>query len=109
MYTILLVAHLIVVVFLIGLILIQRSDSDGLSGLGGGGGNLLSGRAAGNVLTRTTAILATLFIVNSLVLAVMSSHRGGQSLVDSVVQEERAPAPAKAGEKPAEPSVPKPE
>lgn len=92
MYTILLVAHTIIVLFLIVLVLIQRSSSDGLSGLGGGGGNqFLTGRASANLMTRTTAILATAFICTSLVLAIMASRMGGGSIVDSVPVEETAP------------------
>jgi preprotein translocase subunit SecG len=113
MYTVLLVIHTIIILFLIAIILLQRPDGDGLGGLGGGGSNLFSGRAAGNVLTRTTAILATLFIVSSLVLAVLSSRAHGPSIADSIVdQVEEAPAKEKAPAKPAkkkEPTVPKPE
>lgn len=110
MYTVLLVVHTILVLFLIAIILIQRSDSDGLSGLGGGGGNLLSGRAAGNVLTRTTAVLATLFIGTSLVLAIMSGQQSGVSIVDQIKDEPAAVQKPVEAPKPTEtPSVPKPE
>ena len=92
-FTVLLVAHTILVVFLIGMILIQRTDSDGLSGLSGGGGNqFLTGRGAANLLTRTTSILATLFMATSLGLAMMGSHMGRHSIVDTVP--EVAPANA---------------
>ena len=106
MYTVLLVIHTLLVLFLIGLILIQRSGDDGLSGLGGGGSNLLSGRAAGNVLTRATAILATLFILTSLVLGVMVSRQHGGSLFDAAPVAEETPTPQNTQK---EPSVPKPE
>lgn len=106
MFTILLVIHTIIVLFLIGIILIQKPDGDGLSGLGGGsGGNIMSGRAAGNAITRTTAILATIFIISSLGLAVMSGGQHKTSIVDKIVEQpadETAPTP-----KPD--SVPKPE
>ncbi len=71
-YTVLLVIHTLIILFMIGFILLQRSDNDGLSGLGGGGSNVLSGRAAGNLLSHTTAVLATCFIITSLVLAILS-------------------------------------
>ncbi len=62
MYTILLVIHTIIVVFLILMVLLQRTDSDGLSGLGGGGGNqFMTGRGAANLMTRTTSLLAAAF------------------------------------------------
>ncbi len=119
MYTILLVIHSILVLFLIVMVLIQRSDSDGLSGLGGGGGNqFLTGRGTANLLTRTTAILAALFMVTSLVLAVMASRMSGSSIVDTVGEQVAPPTlrdlpesvpPAETPVAPAEPSVPKPE
>lgn len=90
MYEVLLVIHTLIVLFLIGIILLQRSDGDGLSGLGGGGGNVLSGRASANIMTRTTAILATLFIVNSLALAILTSQRTHSSVMGSVMEEEGA-------------------
>lgn len=111
MYTVLLVAHTILVLFLIMMVLIQRTDSDGLSGLSGGGNQFMTGRAKGNLMTRVTAILAGLFMVSSLVLAIMASHMTGGSIVDQVV-EQPAPvvekAPAKPA-KPATPAAPKPE
>lgn len=94
MYTVLLVLHCIFVVLLIGLVLVQRSDSDGLSGLGGGGGNnqFMSGRSSANFMTRSTAVLAGLFMFTSLVLAIYASKISGHSLVDQVTSE-TVPAP----------------
>ncbi|MDX2074074.1 MAG: preprotein translocase subunit SecG [Alphaproteobacteria bacterium] len=111
MYTVLLVAHTILVLFLIGMVLLQRTDSDGLSGLGGGGNQFMTGRAKGNLMTRATAILAALFMTTSLVLAIMAGHMTNSSIVDSV--ENAAPsaveeAPAEPA-KPAAPAVPKSE
>lgn len=83
--TVLLVIHIIVVLMLIGVILIQRSSSDGFTGGGGGGDSLFSGKGKANMLTRTTAILATIFIVNSLILAYVSSHATRQeSIIDKI-------------------------
>jgi len=61
MQTVLLVIYLMVVLALIGVVLIQRSEGGGL-GIGGGSG-FMSARGTANALTRTTAILATLFFV----------------------------------------------
>lgn len=109
MYEILLVIHTLIVIFLIGIILLQKPESDGLGGLGGSAGSILSGRAKGNLLTRTTAILATIFICTSIILAVISGHRNAGSIVDKI-EETPAPAAAEAPAKPAAPvSVPKPE
>lgn len=92
METVLLVIHVIIALGLIGMVLIQRSESDGF-GLGGGSGSgFMTGRAAANFLTRTTAILATLFILNSLVLGVIASHRGNSSIVELVKEQDATPA-----------------
>jgi preprotein translocase subunit SecG len=111
MYTVLLVIHTILVLFLIVIILIQRADSDGMGGLGGGGGNqFLTGRAQTNLLTRTTAILATAFMVTSLILAVMASRMTESSIVDSIAPEETSiPADVPKSEPLTAPAVPKPE
>ncbi len=114
MYPVLLVIHTIVVLFMIALILIQRSDQDGMGLSGGGGNQFLSGRSQANLLTRTTAILAAVFIVSSLVLAVMGGRMGRESIVDTITQpapavsESPVQEPAKA-ESPPKPSVPRPE
>lgn len=87
---ILLVIHVIIATSLIGVVLIQRSDTDGF-GLGSGsGGNFMTGRAAASLLTRTTAILATLFIVNSLLLGIVAARGGEGSIVESITAEEQA-------------------
>lgn len=112
MYTILLVIHTIIVLFLIGMILIQRSDSDGLSGLGGGGGNqFMTGSGAANFMTRTTAFLATAFMVTSLILATMAGRMNQGSIVDSAIPAQNAEKTAEnpLEQKPEAPAVPKPE
>ena len=109
MYTVLLVTHTILVLFLIAMVLIQRTDSDGLSGLGGGGNQFMTGRAKGNLMTRTTAILAAAFMITSMVLAIMAGNMTKSSIVDEVTTEQPAAttAPATTPEKPAVPVVPK--
>jgi preprotein translocase subunit SecG len=86
MTTVLLIVHLFVTLALIGVVLIQRSEGGGLGiGSAQGMGAFMSGRGTANLLTRTTAILATLFMALSLTLALM--NRGttgvGGSLMDS--------------------------
>lgn len=99
METVLLVIHVIISLALIGMVLIQRSESDGF-GLGSGGGsNFMTGRAAANFLTRTTAILATLFILNSLALGIIAANRSSTSIIDTIEEsaEPVVPANEKAG------------
>lgn len=88
MEQVLLVVQAMVAIALIGMVLIQRSDSDGF-GLGSGGGsNLLSGRTSANLMTRTTAILATLFILNSLALSLIAAHARPDSIVETIEEQE---------------------
>ena len=63
---------------LIAVILIPRREGGGM-GLGGGNmGGLMSARGTANLLTHTTAILATCFFVTSLGLAILASHTNAQ-------------------------------
>jgi preprotein translocase subunit SecG len=75
MFTVLLVIHVLVTLALIGVVLIQRSEGGGL-GIGGGQGmgSFMTGRGTANLLTRTTAILATVFLALSLLLALMTRN-----------------------------------
>lgn len=72
MQTVLLVIYLMVVLALIGVVLIQRSEGGGL-GIGGGSG-FMSARGTANALTRTTAILAALFFVLALGMGVLARY-----------------------------------
>lgn len=75
MYAVLLTIEVIVCIAMIGVILLQRSEGGGLGlGSGGGVGGLMSGRGAANVLTRTTVILATIFICTSIALALLAKN-----------------------------------
>src|ERR1044072_1348551 len=85
----LLVIQIVVCIALVAVILLQRSEAGAL-GMGGGGalagggaGGLMPARGAGDLLTRPTAILATIFFVLSIVLTIVSGkERGGASVVD---------------------------
>lgn len=73
MGSVLLVIHLMVAILLVVLILMQRNSGNALSGLGGGNGadSFLSARGKGNLLTRTTAVLATVFLLLRFAFAVL--------------------------------------
>ena len=102
MTTVLLIIHLFVTLALIGVVLIQRSEGGGLGiGSSQGMGSFMSGRGTANLLTRTTAILATLFMALSLTLALMNrgtTVAGGHSILDTGSP---ASAPGPAGSLPA--------
>ncbi len=104
-FPIILVIHLLIAIALVGVILLQRSEGGALGIGGGGGGGLMTGRQAGNLLTRTTAILATTFFVTSLALAIIANNRStGASPFDSVPVS--APAKPSVPAAPAEPAAP---
>jgi preprotein translocase subunit SecG len=75
MTTVLLVIHVMVAAALVGVVLLQRSEGGAL-GIGGGGGGFMTGRSAGNALTKTTAVLAASFFATSLVLSIMAGQHG---------------------------------
>ncbi|CAN7375952.1 preprotein translocase subunit SecG [Rhizobium leguminosarum] len=110
MQTVLIVIHLMIVLALVGVVLIQRSEGGGL-GIGGGSG-FMSARGTANALTRTTAILATLFFLTSLGLGILTRYEGrpsdildripatggqGNGILDSLGGGAQAPATQPAG------------
>ncbi|TIR20303.1 MAG: preprotein translocase subunit SecG [Mesorhizobium sp.] len=78
METVLIVIHLMVVLALVGVVLLQRSEGGGL-GIGGGSG-FMTARGAANALTRATAILAAAFFVTSLALSILARY--GEKPID---------------------------
>jgi preprotein translocase subunit SecG len=82
MTTVIIVIHLMVVLALIGVVLLQKSEGGGL-GIGSTGG-FLSSRGTANVLTRTTAYLALTFFATSLALSwIASLDRKPTSILNS--------------------------
>jgi len=77
----LLVIEVIVALFLVVVVLLQRSEGGGL--VSGGSGSIMSVRGAGDLLTRTTWILGTVFFVLGLTLTIVAGReRGSASVVD---------------------------
>ena len=68
-----LVVHILVAVALIVVVLLQRSEGGGLGiGSSGGMGGFMTARGTANLLTRTTAILAGVFMALSILLAILA-------------------------------------
>ncbi len=116
MQNILIVIQLIVSIALIGVVLLQRSEGGAL-GMGGGGaglGGLFSARGAADTLTRTTAVLATLFFITSLALTLLALHGRPESKsilerqAPGQVQPLRVPKPNPPPAKQGVPEVPTP-
>jgi preprotein translocase subunit SecG len=91
MQHVVIVIHLMLVLALIGVVLLQKSEGGGL-GIGSTGGFMTS-RGTANVLTRATAVLAGLFFVTSLLLSILA---GLNRKPTSILQGGR-PAPTAPG------------
>ena len=106
MTAVLIVIHLILAIAMVFIILIQQSEG-GIGGLGGGGGGMggfMTGRATANLLTRVTAVLAALFMMTSLGLALLADNRNDRgSFLDRSPQQ----APANQDEGPTLPGMPR--
>ncbi len=86
----LLVVLVLSCLMLIGLILLQKTKSEGLGmAFGAGTGEMLFGSRAGNVLSKATVILGIVFMVTALILGVLFAQKD-QTLMDRVASE--APA-----------------
>jgi preprotein translocase subunit SecG len=124
-YIVLIVGHVVVALAIIGLVLLQHGKgADMGSGFGGGASaSLFGATGSANFLSRTTAVLATIFFVLSLALAYFATNRpkaqGG--IMDAVKTEKPAaevpqapaaqkPAPeaAKPAAEPAKPAAGEP-
>lgn len=111
MGSVLLVLQLIVAIFLVAVILMQRSNGGALSGLGGDSsiGGLISARGKGNILTRITAVLATLFFALSMAISIYFSRVEvkSASIVEGAVATPALPTvPTTNDAAPAEPATP---
>lgn len=101
MFTFLLVLQAIIAAALVAVVLMQQSEGGGLTG-GGSPAGLMSARGAANFLTRTTTILACLFVGLSIALAVIASVKHAPSDIDTTLAKDAA-VPVSA---PASPQTP---
>ena len=98
--TTLIIIQLILALALVILVLLQGSDNEGL-GLGGGTlGGMMSARGSSNLLSRLTAITATLFMVMSVVLTITASVGSDKNVLESL------PSVSNEETIPEEPSIP---
>ena len=96
----LLIFDIILAVLLIGSVLLQKSEGGAL-GIGASQESFISSRSAGSILTKTTAIIATFFIITSISLTIMSKDEFSSSSVLEKIEEEK--------EDSSEPQIPKSE
>ena len=92
MHTTIIVIHLLIVLALIGVVLLQRSEGGALGIGGGGGGGFMNSRGTANVLTRATALLATGFFITSLLLSILAGWRpAGPTLINPTNPNQQTP------------------
>lgn len=95
--TILLVAMILISIALTGVVLIQKSEGGAL-GMGGGPSGFMTARGAGNLLTKATWVLGTMFFLCAIGLTIAGNvERGNRSVIDadavgSIAVGESAPA-----------------
>ena len=92
-----LVLNIILAIILVIVILLQKSEGGAL-GIGASQESYISSRSAGNLLTKATAIIATLFIITSISLTIMAKKEISTSSVLERVEEKQDPT---------EPQIPK--
>ena len=96
--TFILVLHGLISLALVGVILLQKSEGGGLGIGGGNAGGMMTARGAADLLTRSTMILATLFVLSSIVLAVLASTSKREHVIDTTLAKPAATgAPAAPG------------
>ena len=100
MENIILILNVILAILLVGVILLQKSEGGAL-GLGASQETYISSRSASSFLTKTTTIIATLFIITSVSLTIISRDEVSSSSVLEKMEEEK--------EDPSEPEIPKSE
>ena len=93
MQNFILIINVILALLLIIVVLLQKSEGGAL-GLGASQDSFISSRSAGNVLTKATAIIATLFIITSISLTIMSKEEfSSQSVLEKVDDKEDSSEP----------------
>jgi preprotein translocase subunit SecG len=98
----LLTLQIVIALAMIFLVLVQKSDGDSLGGIGGGAGgagglnSVMSSKSSANLLTKITMVLAGLFMLNCLVLALISSkmNNSNELEIDKIIQQNQDQIPA---------------
>lgn len=107
----LLIMQVVIAVVIIFLVLVQKSDGDSLSGIGGGSGGLnsvMSSKSSANFLTKATMILVAFFMLNCLVLALISSkiNKSNTLEIDKILEQQKSQEPAPSMEPAQNPTSP---
>lgn len=101
----------VVVQFVLGVlisiaVLLQKSSSVGLGAYSGSNESVFGAKGAGGFLAKTTAVLGVLFVINTVVLTYLYSHKNESSLTDNIKIEQPAPSSQTPPSPPAVPQAP---
>jgi preprotein translocase subunit SecG len=96
MYTFLLIVQTIVATSLVAVILMQRSEGGGL-GVGGSSSGFMTARGAADLLTRSTSVLAAIFIVLAILLAAIAGVSRKPTTIDTSLVNQMAPTVPASG------------
>jgi preprotein translocase subunit SecG len=99
MFTFLLVVQALVAASLVGSILMQRTEGGGL-GVGGSSSGFMTARGAADFLTRTTAILVAIFILNAIVLAGIAGAGREPAEIDTTFADQAPPTGVPVADQP---------
>jgi preprotein translocase subunit SecG len=93
MENIVLTLNIILAILLVIVVLLQKSDGGAL-GIGASQESFISSRSAGNFLTKTTAIIATLFIITSVSLTIISNEgKSSLSVLEKIEEKQDSSEP----------------
>ncbi|MDQ5919164.1 MAG: preprotein translocase subunit SecG [Pseudomonadota bacterium] len=113
LFSVILVAHILVGLGVCGLVLMQHGKGADMGAAFGSGssGSLFGATGSANFLSRTTAVLATVFFVTSLTLAYMASHKPktSGSVMENAVQSQPLSVPSPKGDQAADNKAAAPE
>lgn len=92
---ILLAIHVLVTVFLILIVLVQKNEGGSSLFANSGGQGMFNARGTSNFLTKTTWVLASIFLVNCILMATLNSHKlkDSQTITDKLAEGSKAPHP----------------
>ena len=97
LFTFLLIVQSLVAAALVGVILMQRSEGGGL-GVGGSSSGFMTARGAADLLTRSTAVLGTLFVVLSIALAAIAGATRQSATIDTSLASQLATTKPQQGQ-----------
>ncbi len=93
MFAVLLPVHIIISVMLILVVLLQQSKGAGLSPVFGGGQSVFGAKGAAPFLSKMTAVLAILFMVSSILLAISPRFSSSQAGIEEELKRDLLPTP----------------